>query len=197
MGCLFRLFSLLILLGLFGLPAAAVYYGLDRLPTVATSGSVGPAEMRQAMMIGARLATAPLSASGGGVTLNASELNVLVRGWAARAPNVDARAAVTRFGVLVGASAELPIPENPLGRYVNIAATVAPSRTGLVVDRLAIGRIEVPQAMIHPLVKFLLDQAAGPGQGETIFGAVHSVAINGQRVTIGLARPPSPTRPAA
>jgi hypothetical protein len=187
MGCLFRLLLLLIFVGL---PAGAVFYGIDRAPLASGGGAIGPAQLRQAALIGVRLAAAPPGVSGAGVTLNASEIDLLVRAWASRAPNVDARAAVSRFGVSIGATAALPLPENPIGRYVNLRATIAPSRTGLAVDRLAIGRIEVPQMLIRPIVMFALDQFGGAGQGEAIYGAVKSVAVSGERVTIGLSLSP-------
>ena len=186
MGCLFRLFFLLLVLAVIGLPAAAVLLGLDREPQIVRQQPVTAAEMRQAALIGARIATAPASAGGSKVTLSESEVDLLVRSWASRAPRATARAAVSRFGLGVGVTVETPLPENPLGRYVNIRATVAPSQEELLVDRLAIGGIEVPQILIRPVLRLALDLTAGPGQGEMLFDTVRSVAVAGSSVTVGL-----------
>jgi len=191
MGCLFRLLFLLIAAAAVGLPGAAVIMGIEPKPLLERPAGAGPAELRQAAALALRLGPAAMQPGRNTtITLSEPELNLLIRSWTARVPQLAARAGVAPIGVVVGATASLPVPENPLGRYINIRALVAPSTSGLAIEKLSVGRIDIPAPLIRPLLVFLLDRFGGSGQGETVYSSVRAVRIAGQRVAITLVVPP-------
>jgi hypothetical protein len=186
MGCLFRLLFLMI-----GAAAVAVVVlSIERTPLLQRQTALRPAELRQAAALALRLG--PAAAAPGRpatVTLSEAELNLLIGGWTAHTSRLAARAGVASIGVAVGATVALPVPENPLGRYLNIRALVVPSRNGLVVDTLSIGRVDIPSPLIRPLLVFLLDRFGAPGQGDALYASVRAVRVAGRRVAITFAPP--------
>ena len=190
MGCLFRLLFLLIVAAVIGVPGAVVLMGVERTPLLQRQASLRPAELRQAASLAMRLGPAALQPGRQStITLSEPELNLLIQGWTARVPQLAARAGVASIGVAIGATATLPVPENPLGRYVNIRALVVPSSTGLDVDRLSVGRLDVPSPLIRPLLVFLVDHFGAPGQGDALYSSIHAVRVAGRRVAITLVAP--------
>ena len=97
---------------------------------------------------------------------------------------------MTRFGVIVALTVATPLPENPLGRYLNLRAVIAPSAFGLDISRLAIGAIEVPPVVIRPVMRFALDHLVGPGKAEPILTSIRSVQVSDRIATVDF-RPPA------
>lgn len=191
MGCLFRLLLLLIIVAAIGLPAAAVLMGVEQKPLLDARTGASATDLRQAAALAMRLGPAAVQPGRSTtVTLSEPELNLLIRSWTARVPQVAARAGVAPMGVVIGATGALPVPENPLGRYVNVRALVAPSSSGLDIEKLSVGRIDVPTPFIKPLLVFLLDHFGGTGQGEMLYSTVRGVRVSGRRVAITMVVPP-------
>jgi hypothetical protein len=191
MGCLFRLLFLLIVAAVIGIPGAAVLMGVEQKPLLDVRTGTAATDLRQAAALALRFgpaATQPGRATT--ITLSEPELNLLIRSWTARVPQVTARAGVAPIGVGIGATAALPVPENPLGRYINVRALVVPSNSGLDIEKLSVGRIDVPTPFIRPLLVFLLDHFGGSGQGDMLYATVRGVRIAGQRVAITMVVPP-------
>jgi len=187
MGCLFRLLFLLIAVA----AIAVIVMGVEPKPLLERQAGASPTELRQAAALALRLGPAAMQPSRSTtITLSEPELNLLIKSWTARVPQLAARAGVAPIGVVVGATAALPVPENPLGRYINIRALIAPSTSGLAIEKLSVGRIDIPAPLIRPLLVFLLDRFGGSGQGEAVYSSVRAVRMAGQRVAITLVAPP-------
>lgn len=185
MGCLFRLSLIVIFAALIGVPAAALLMGIDQDPLVQRAGQLNTHDFRRAQNLAERYD--PRRMTPGRITkirATTAQINTVLKGVTGPVKQVAARVEMSRFGVLFGATLELPLPNNPLGRYVNIRTLVAPSRTGLRLTRLAIGAIEVPAFLIRPAMEFAIDGALGSGKGRLILGSVKSVATRGSVVTI-------------
>ena len=99
---------------------------------------------------------------------------------------------VTRFGVIAAMTAEIPIPNNPLGRYVNVRTVIAPSQHGFEISRLAVGSMEIPPFMIKPAILFGLNWLVGDGNAQPILDSVQSVRVAESTVTIAFRPPPGP-----
>jgi hypothetical protein len=193
MGCLFRLLFLLILpAAVIGLPAAGVVMGLDQTPMVTGGGKLSLKDFSHAQrrllrydprrMKPDRITT---------ITASAAELNTVLKASLSGIEQVAGRVAINRFGLLAAVSVTLPLPENPLGRYVNIRMAAAPSNSGLRISRLAVGRIEVPPALVLPTLELLLDQLVGAGKGTPIIASIRSLKVAGTRVTVAFRPPPA------
>lgn len=103
---------------------------------------------------------------------------------------VKGRVAVTPFGIVAVGTVALPLPETPLGRYVNLRATVLPSPTGVEIVRLAIGDNEVPASLIMPGLSLALQALLGKEKGLAALHSIKSVSTSGHRVTIAFQPPP-------
>ena len=127
-GCLFRLFLIAIFAAFIGVPAAAILMGIDRDPLVQRPGTINANDSRRARSLAVRYDPRRMM-PGRITTIRAitAELNALLKGATGPVKQIAARVEMSRFGLLIGVTLELPVPDNPLGRYVNIRTLVAPS----------------------------------------------------------------------
>ncbi len=194
MGCLFRMFLLLILpVAVIGLPAATLVMGLDQTPMVAGASKMSAKDLSHAQQLVQRYGRHRLT-PGRITTITASqdELNALFKASLSGVSRVASRVVVNHFGVVAAFSVTLPMPANPLGRYVNIRMTAPPSSSGLHIARLAVGRIEVPPALALPALNFILDHGVEAGWGTTILTSIRSLTVAGRFATFGFGPPPAP-----
>ncbi len=91
--------------------------------------------------------------------------------------------------VVIQGTAQLPIPETFLGRYLNVQARIAPSDKELDVTSLSVGSLSVPGWIIRPVAIYLLDWFIGKGKGEPIYASVKSVEVVGDMITVGVQPP--------
>lgn len=191
MGCLFKSFFLLFFLALIGLPIAGVIFGIDRQPLVGRPGDINLADLQRAQLLAQRYDPRNMPVEKvTTIRATADELNTVIKGALGGVKQIASRVEVSRFGVIIGLTAEAPIPDNPLGRYVNLRAVIKPSATGLEFSRFAIGRIEVPPIIIKPAMRLALDQLVGPDKADPILNSIRSVRVAGPMVTVDF-RPPS------
>jgi hypothetical protein len=185
------IFSLFVLLML-GLPAAAVLAMVETSPLVVRSGDFDMRDMDRAGTLAERYDPRRMPPERiTSVRATAEELNTLLKGALGAVRQVASRVEVSRFGVVAGVTVELPVPENPLGRYVNIRTLVAPSQRGLEISRFAVGRAEIPPAIIRPALLFGLDRLVGEGKGAPILDSVKSVKVAGSSITVAFQPPPT------
>lgn len=124
------------------------------------------------------------------VRARAGELNTLIRGALAGVPRAAGRVAVTRYGVVAAVTVETPLPSSPLGRFFNLRATVAPSRSRLVISRLALGRLEIPPGLVRPALRLALDGWLGAGRGGPALDSIRGVWIERGVVAVTFRPPP-------
>lgn len=83
-----------------------------------------------------------------------------------------------------GVRAELSfkIPDNPIGKYVNIRVGILPSDTNLRMSYIAVGRLRIPGTIVMFAGPLLLDTILGQDLGTLAFGAIKTVQIRGKKV---------------
>lgn len=86
--------------------------------------------------------------------------------------NIDAKGMRARM--------TLELPENPLGRFLNISFGLLPSQQGLVLSHVSIGKINLPPNLLLPIIRRGLDATLGEGSGDTILNTVSSVEFSGR-----------------
>jgi hypothetical protein len=94
-------------------------------------------------------------------------------------------------GVAIRGTAELPIPETFLGRYLNVEVIVEQSNSELVVSRISIGALSIPSWIVKPLTIYTLDWLIGAGKGEPIYDSIRSVEVDGDLITVAFQPPPN------
>jgi len=188
MGLLFRLFLVLLLAGV---PVAAGLIMIEGEPLVARPGGLDLDDLKRAQSLAQRYDPRRMPPQRI-TTMRATtgELNTLLKGAFGGLRQVASRVEASRFGIIAAVTLELPLPPNPVGRYVNVRTVIAPSDTGLEIARVAVGALEIPPALVGPALRFGLDRLVGPGKGGAILDSVKSVALAGDRITLAF-RPPA------
>jgi hypothetical protein len=183
MGCLFRLSGLFFLAVLIGLPIAIAMKAVQDKPTLKRPESINLQDLKNAQQLAKRFD--PRLMSSDKVTeirATTRELNTVLKGAMASVPNVVTTVKVARFGILIGMSVELP--DNPLGRYLNIRTVIASSSRGLKFYRLYVGGVEIPQQLIEPVLRYALDEIVGQGKADPILKSVRSVKVLGPTIYV-------------
>ncbi len=130
---------------------------------------------------GGGVPAAALPAAVGPITLDEHEVDALLAASIAKTGAVRAQSEIHPYGGIVRATLTLPAALGPLGRYVNLRAAIPPSPDGLIVSRLAVGRIEIPAALVKPALGLALDLA---GERREALDDIRSVTFSGDRVTV-------------
>lgn len=109
----------------------------------------------------------------------------------AEAGNVRSRAVLSRFGVLLAMSAELP---RGSGKYINLRATLRPRQDGFDVARLAIGPYEVPSGWADWAFQYAMEHFSGARRTTQILTDIRGIDSVERSVTMGPAarRPTGP-----
>lgn len=189
MKWLFRLFLLMVFIVL---PIGGTYLALERTPLVSKAGDINFQDLKRAELLARRYDPRRMPPERiTTVQATARELNTLLKGALGSVRFLSSRVDINRFGVIAAVTVDIPIPKNPVGKYVNVRAVIAPSRQGLEISRFAIGALEIPPAVIKPVLKFALNRVVGDGKGEPILDSVKSVRVAGPMVTLAFRPPPN------
>jgi hypothetical protein len=183
MGCLFRLSVLFFLAILIGLPIAIAMKAVQDSPALKKPAAINLQDLKNAQQLAKRFDPRLMSSDKvTEVRATTRELNTVLKGAMASIPNVVTTVKVARFGILIGMSVELP--DNPLGRYLNIRTVIASSSRGLRFYRLYIGKVEIPRQLIEPALRYALDEIVGKGKADPILKSVRSVKVLGPTVYV-------------
>jgi hypothetical protein len=174
----------LIIIGILASPAIA-WYGLEDKPLVATKAELSIRDIKSAQDFIKQYD--PRNLPDGKITeitATPQQINAGLTGALSGAPMLKARVAPSRYGLLAGITGEIPVPDNPFGRYVNIRMLVESSEEGVRIGRMSIGEIEVPSAVVRPAFILVMDQLAGPGRGKAFLDTIRSIRVSGDRIKI-------------
>ena len=174
-----------------GVPATVAVFSLQKEALVAKPGDVNFADFKNAQNLVERYD--PRRMPPDQVTMvkaTSDELDTLLKGAFSGMKQIATRVKVTRFGVIAAVSAELPLPSNPLGRFLNIRTVIAPAPDGFEITRFAVGSIEFAPSLIKPAILFGLDRLVGDGKGQRILDSIQSVQVAEPEVTIAFKPPP-------
>ncbi len=180
------MFWLMIPAVLIGAPVAAIVLGTERQPMIAETHQLSGDDLERAASLLLRYDPKHM-ATGETTTIVAREdelNNALTAGLADYHP-ISGRVVVDASSVRIEATAELPEVAGVTGRYVNIVASIAPSRQGLDITSIRIGKIGLPKSLSAPAMQILLEAFLGPGKGAHIIENIKSVDISGKTVAIG------------
>ena len=181
--------SLLVLI--VGLPVAVAVLCLEKEPLVVKPGDINLADFKHAQELAERYDPRRMPPEEiTTVRATSDELDTVVKGALSGVNRIAARVKVTQLGVIGAMTLEMPLPDNPLGRYVNIRTAIAPSEDGLEIARLAIGSMEFSSAVTRPVVLYVLNKLTGDENGQPILDSVKSVRVSEPVVTIAFQPPP-------
>ncbi|MCG8314622.1 MAG: hypothetical protein MI976_15545 [Pseudomonadales bacterium] len=81
----------------------------------------------------------------------------------------------------------LELPNNPIGKFINIHCDVLPSNNGLALGNLSVGSIALPESLTLWAIKTLLDSASGQQLGSVALNAIDAVSIQQTQLDISIA----------
>lgn len=96
--------------------------------------------------------------------------------------NVRSRAILSRYGVLLAMTTELP---RGSGQYINLRATLRPRDDGFDVTRLAVGPYEVPRGWADWAFQYAMEHFSGARQATKILSDIRAIDPEGRSVTMG------------
>lgn len=186
MGFLVRLlFWLALPATIVGIPAVFVWLALDSQPLVARVAEISLDDMRRAEELLKRFDPRRIKA-GKTTTVVATErqLNSAIRAGLANVTGVKSRVAVGPRGLLIAATAKVPMPYARLGRFVNMRAVFAPSTDGLEISSVRIGRLTMPSSLARPILQAVIETLAGPGVGAELIDSVRALSVRDKTVSV-------------
>lgn len=147
---------LLAIAALISVSAAVFVRSVSPTPTVGTMPAPSPETASRARDIVREVSDALDSGDKiHRLTLSQSDLDGLAAPAVRGVPNLSGRAVIEAGGVVIKAS--VPIPETPVGSYVNIRLDIAASADGLRVERLGVGAWGVPGGLVDWFVRTMLN----------------------------------------
>lgn len=185
---LFRLFVLALVLS----PVILPLLTLQREPLVLESETALFDDVEEAKQILKRFDPRMMSGTSvTKVTVRAQEVSKAFSVALSRFSRIRSRVEAQDDGVWIGGTAELPIPDTFLGRYLNVEAKIAESDSELEVSELSVGSLPIPGWLVKPVTIFALDWILGTGKGEPTYASIRSVHVNGDKITIAFQPPPT------
>lgn len=118
------------------------------------------------------------------ISASEDDLNALMTLVRRGAPRVSGRVRVRPW--IVSLKVSVRLPDNPLGRYLNLQGEVLPDPRGLNIDSMQIGRLELPRPITQTLLRGILNFGLGSGEGTELLRSVQSVSLHGTAVTVRL-----------
>ncbi len=191
MGFLVRLLLWLALPAtLVGVPAVFVVLALEDEPLVARMAEISADDMRQAEEFWQRYDPSRIEA-GQPTTVVATEqqINTAMRAGLAGLGSFKSRVAVGPPGLMVSATAAIPMPFGRLGRYANVRCIIAPSLDGLKISKFQIGRFQIPPSLALPILQSVIAAVTGPGKGSEFINSVRAVSVQGKTVSVAFKAP--------
>ena len=82
------------------------------------------------------------------------------------------------------------VPMTLWERWLNIRMVVRPSTSGVNLSSVRVGLLAIPPSSAPPATRLALDFALGHGLGARTLGAIDGIAIDRDRVVVGLALAP-------
>jgi hypothetical protein len=76
------------------------------------------------------------------------------------------------------------MPDNPLGRYLNLRLDLAQVPGGIEVEGLEVGRLRIPGFVVRPLQGLVRDALAGDETLAAVLGSVNGLRVTEDRLTL-------------
>lgn len=185
-----RLIKLLILFLVLGIATVTLFghFAVEQTPAVTQAQPFDVDNALKVRALAKRWHKALLAANETAIiSASESDLEAIVAFAVRLVPKFSGRIDVTDKELRAAVS--LGLPANPLGNYVNIRMDLSESDAGLRIDRLTLGRIEIPGSLALSVLRVTLYMLLGRSEGTEIMQSIHSVAFheNGISVRLGSA----------
>lgn len=182
--------TILLLLLFAGAAVALFLYALEQEPLVPRSAPADYTTVADGKAFVNRIKMQIESADAEGTTLTVTEgeLNQLAQlgshtfKWASADVEID--------GTTLDARMSVQLPHNPFGQYLNLAAQVGSSSTGIGIDQLAVGPLHFSGRWLLPLVARMMDALLRNQQASEVLAGVSGMQVEGDTALFNVFPPP-------
>ncbi len=172
------------------LPSVIVLLSIEKEPFVTETAIINTESAIRAKALAKRSLAKLLNQKNTSSTISIStsedELNSLIALMARGISRLEGHIQVSPDGL--DAAITLRLPNNPIGNYINLRATVIPSESGLHFSEIRIGRIKLSDNMSLFILRLIPDLILGNGNGTVAVNSVRSVVFARNNVTLNLTR---------
>jgi hypothetical protein len=172
------------------IPGSLVFLALEREPVVTSVQTVNTDDAVRARALIKKVIRDLLNSGDQPLTISATEddLNGI---FALTHRSVSRIAGYVRISPkLVEMLATIKVPHNPVGDYINVSFNIAPSDSGLRIDRTLLGRISIPGSIARYIIAFILDLTLGHNQGGYFLDSIDSVALTETSINVHMRQIP-------
>ncbi len=181
-----KLLLVLLLLVLVGMPllvGAGLWLAIDQQPLVSREADIQPANIARAKRIVERNDPRRLRAGVlRSLVVGQQDLDLAVNYLAHRYANGSASVVLQEGSATLRAS--MPLPANPVGKFVNLDAVLVESAALPRIEQLRIGRLPVPDWVTNRLLRWALEQAATKVAMSAAGDAVKRVSMRGGTLSV-------------
>lgn len=181
---MFRLLFWLIVFVVIVGPIAFVFAAFEPTPDLPPSAALGQQQARQSKALIKRAREAAEGAGERTLTASAAELDGLIASVARIMPSLRGGASISADGMTLALSAQPPVID-ALG-WINFRAEIAPSRTGLDVRALELGRMSLPPAITLKVLQFAGDMLSDVPMGTLLFSSINEVRTAPGKVVVAI-----------
>ena len=183
--------AILLLLLFLCLSAALILVALEKEPRVPAQPPADSITVADAKTFVKRIKIQFESAGEDGTTLAVTELELDQLSQLGAHTFKWLRTNVDIDGATINTAASIQLPQNPLGRYLNLGAHIQQSDEGMVVDRLSMGSMSVPGGWLLSLSARLADVLLRDKNASLLLSGISGIAVAGDTVLISLSPPPN------
>jgi len=125
--------------------------------------------------------TSPSSSQRSGLTISQHEINGIIALAMRGFKGLKGRVNVTPIGIK--GAFTLYVPQNPFGDYINLVITIDPSPSGLVINNISIGDLEIPGTFALSVAEVLLNKLSnGEMIGTSLINAIESIQVKNSKL---------------
>ncbi len=172
------------------MPPAMVLLSIERKPTVSKTARINTESAVRAKTLVQRSLTKLFDqkSSSSVISISASEddLNSLMALMARGIARLKGHIQISQDGL--DAAMTLRLPNNPIGNFINMRATVIPSESGLHLSNIHVGRIKLSDNIALLILRLIPDLILGNENGTVAVNSVRSVVFTRNTVILNLMR---------
>lgn len=163
-------------------PVALVSLVIDSQPLVSRSITPGPEDAQKAKALLKQLLHRQNRHKPVTFSATAAELNAITAFLSRGSDRLTGQVYLSQQGL--DGSFSIRLPKTPLGEYINLSWRVAPSDTGLAIDQITLGGLNIPGALALQTAQTGADLLLGEQLGRQLLSSIKKVSFAPGKMTV-------------
>ncbi len=180
-----RYLIIICLLSAILLPVYLLTAAIDERPLVSVGQPPGAKEARQVKNLAKRAHKILNQQGSSTLTVSQEDLNAAIAFFDRGTDRLSSHARISN-AELVGIIS-LRIPRTPFGSYINLTLTLLPSKQGVNLAKVKIGKLRIPGPVLLSSAVFLADRILGDQLGSTAMECIKRLSYSDQQLKVTFA----------